>query len=260
MLDSSQDVIVSETAIVDKILKFDAFERFYNAEWEPRKLSGSMVWKINPTCDGFAEQGIDETNDKLFIRLRKCPLSYDDAFLSAHEMVHAMDSLDGKQLKIAIYYDNIIIKRYGEKEIRDLAWRIGSMFDDPIVDLFLQEKYNFDPVHFYTKVKIPYTIRSINSSIEAANDLYRLKQALLYSQFALHFDSIKSANALYRWRRLKNLYQVKRPKVKIIGEMLYSMIKEEGYDTIEKQRLILKKIGYLYTIDGIKLNDILTSE
>lgn len=75
--------------------------------------------------------------------------------------------------------------------------------------------------------------------------------------FALSWDLIKDDKAKRKWIKLKRKYQIKRPKTKIIGEELYSMANENGYGTLEKQRLLFNKIANKYTIDGIKLSDIL---
>jgi hypothetical protein len=56
---------------------------------------------------------------------------------------------------------------------------------------------------------------------------------------------------------MKKLYEEKRPIVKRMGTELYSMVKETGYDTLEKQKMLFNKIADKYSIDGIKLNNIL---
>jgi hypothetical protein len=42
-----------------------------------------------------------------------------------------------------------------------------------------------------------------------------------------------------------------------MGEELYYIEKENGYDTLEKQESLFDKIVDKYTIDGIKLSEIL---
>lgn len=243
-----------EVVIIDKILKFNEFERFYRIEWETRNIS--IDWWIDPSCPQFALFSFED--GKPFIELRHMPNNLNDAFLVAHEMVHVMKHHDGEMLEFMM--SDLAARKIGQREIGDLAARFGSMFDDPIVDSFLQNKYNFNPAHFYAKIKVPDTIKSLNSHPEAIDDLYRLKQALLYSQFALQFDSIIDEKALREWRKLKRLYQRKRPNVTRMGEELYTITKENGYDTIERQRAVFNKIADVYNIKGVVLKDILVTK
>lgn len=176
-------------------------------------------------------------------------------FLVAHEMEHVIRLFDGQTLKL--YMDNAIAQNFQNNDIRDLAIRLGSMFDDPLIDSFLQNTYDFKPGRFYTNVKIPDTIKSLKTKGRRKNELVELKQTLFYSQFSLQWDSINDDDAIREWRDLKKLYQKWRSIVKINGEELYFMVKENGYDTLEKQKQLFHKIANKYTIDGYKLSDIL---
>jgi hypothetical protein len=169
MVDISQDETIAETVIIDKLLKFSEFEKFYRTEWEPRKKDVSIDWKINPSCDGFAFQGTNETNSNTFIRLPHLPKTRDDAFLVAHEIEHVIRHFCGQELEFTM--NSAIAQNYENGGIVDLAFRIGSMFDDPIIDSFLQKEYKFKPAIFYTQVKIPDTIKKLNSSGDPTNDL-----------------------------------------------------------------------------------------
>jgi len=254
MVSISRDETVAEATIVEELLKFSEFEDFDRNRWKPRKKDILIDWKINSSCDGFSFQGFDEISGKPFIRLRKIPKTRDDAFLVAHEIEHIIRHFDKQYLEFA---KSSVITKYKDEEIVDLSIRLGSFFDDPIVNSFLHDVYHFNPIHFYTKVKMPETVKSLNSSGDLVDDLTRLKRALFYSQCALEWDSIEDKVTLRKWRELKRLYQMKRPIVKRMGEELYSMAKEDGYDTLEKQTALFDKIANKYTIDGIKISSIL---
>jgi hypothetical protein len=99
-------------------------------------------------------------------------------------------------------------------------------------------------------------IRKLNSG-DATDELQRLNQAMFYAQYSLQWDAIEDAGALRKWRNLKRLYQLKRPITKRIGKELYSIAKENGYDTLEKQKSLFYKIADMYSLNGIKLKDIL---
>ena len=45
-----------------------------------------------------------------------------------------------------------------------------------------------------------------------------------------------------------------------MGEELYHMAKEIGFDTLEKQKALFYKIGDKYTLNGIKIKDVFDVE
>jgi len=247
---------VDEDVIIGGLLKYKEFERFYYAEWEPKRNDISIEWEINPSCNGFASQRSDEIDGELkhFIQLRKMPKTSNDAFLVAHEVSHIMKYLDNQYLKFAV--DRSINIKYKFDDIVELTFRIGSMFDDPIIDSFLQSVYGFKPAIHYVKVVIPDTVKSLNSSGDPIDELVRIKRALFYAQCSLQWGFITNANSLRKWQDLKELYRKKRPIVTGIGEEIYHMSKEIGYDTLEKQRELSNRLLDKYTIDNIKLGAI----
>lgn len=245
---------VDEAIITWKILEFSEFRRFYNVEWEPRKTSFSIKWIINPSCSNFAASKID-VNGIPLIELRYMPKTFDDAFLVAHEIVHIIRDLDNKIIRFPSV-NNIILHSYTIDAMIDLASRIGSMFDDPIVDMFLQNEYGFDPANHYIKEVIPDSLRRLDLSGDATDELFRLTNAMFYAQYSLQVEAIKSKEASREWSVLKKRYKEKRPIAQKIGEDLYSMAKENGYDTCEKQKALFYKIGDKYTLNGIKIRDI----
>ena len=63
-----------------------------------------------------------------------------------------------------------------------------------------------------------------------------------------------------KWGELKERYKCRRPKVTRIGEELYVLSRENGYDTIdtiEKQEQVFNTIFNNYLIKDIKLGDIM---
>ena len=75
-------------------------------------------------------------------------------------------------------------------------------------------------------------------------------------------DDVSEADVRNTWIKLKEKYGIQRPLSAKIGEDLYSMSHENGYDTKEKQLNLFNKIFNKYTIlrDPIhrdKLSDII---
>jgi len=247
---------VDENTIISKITKFDEFNKFYRSEWEPRKTSVSIDWKINPLCDGFAAQGIYNDTGRPWIELQHLPETFDDAFLGAHEIMHVIRYIDKQSFSFQV--TNANLKGYEIGKLIELANRLGSMFDDPVIDPFLEKNYGFSPVSHYVKVVIPDTIKKLNPPGDAKDELIRLEQAMFYAQYSLQWDSIKDSKLLNKWREVKRQYGRKRPATKRLGEELYFMSNENGYNTPDKQRQLFDRIADKYGIYGVKLKDIIS--
>lgn len=245
-----EDLKRKELAIISELLSFDEFARFYHDEWERRNILIEL--KIDPLYQNFAMYS--KENNKPFIKIKEQPKTSDNAFLVAHEMCHAIKDFDGN----AINFGAKRPSNYKEEELFDISSKLGSMVDDPLVDSCLQ-KYGFDPARFYTNVLIPTSVESLCAGGDPSHDWYVFKNALLYSQYALQWDSMKDSS---EWEKLKEQYKIRRPKVTKIGEELYIMSNENGYDNPGKQRRLFNNILNKYTIrrDNIhcdKLRDIL---
>lgn len=247
-----------EDVIVSEILRFDEFNAFYSTERKPTKTEVPIKWIIKPSCKGFAAQGID-ANGTDYIELRHNPKTREDAFLVAHEITHLIRKKIDKQYLNFSKVNDAILEKYTIDDMGEFASRIGSMFDDPIIDHFLKDKYGFNPEHHYTRVVIPDSIKNLNRG-DARDELHRLNQAMFYVQYALQWDAIDNVGALRKWHNFKRLYQRQRPIAKRIGEDLYSMAKETGLDTLDKQKQLFNKIADKYSLNGIKLKDILYIE
>ena len=98
---------------------------------------------------------------------------------------------------------------------------------------------------------------TLNSYGDSPYEWHIFKEALFYSQFSLQCDAVKDVDSLRECYKLKEQYRISRPKGARIGEELYSMSKENGYDDINKQRKLFSKILNNYRIKGVKLGDIL---
>ncbi|MDH7596865.1 MAG: hypothetical protein QHG98_03855 [Methanothrix sp.] len=249
---------MNTSEILRELCRIPEFNEFYHNEWVPIGIPLEVY--INHSCPQYALFYID--NGKLFIELRPLQVGPNNAeligFLVAHEMLHAIHYKKGMQLEFKMCNEIIKEINIDKRDIVDLAYRFGSMFDDPLVDSYLQNRYGFDPAEFYIKVKIPDTIKGIKSEKKrTSDDLIILKQALFYSQFELQFTYITNEKAIHRWNSLKNMYEKKRPKVKKLGDKIYSITIETGYDTLEKQRASFDKIADMCMIKGVRLKEII---
>jgi hypothetical protein len=184
---------ISEDEVIEYILRFNEFSKFYYNEYKPRKII--ISWLIDPLkChqfNYFAYKGINRSTGTDVIGLEHIPTSFDDAYMVAHEMGHAIRKSDGLQLPIAM--------KYHTQEIEDLASRLGSMFDDPLIDSFLQNIYNFNPAYHYIEVVIPSASIMLNQSFtEPERDINRIMEIFFHSSQLLQWDSIKDVKKHYK--------------------------------------------------------------
>lgn len=185
--------------IIGKLLHFNEFANFYYNEWEPKNIRIEL--NIDPSCTMYGMALFGKNKDAC-IKLRQLTDTLDDAFLLAHEMCHVIRYFYKECLEFR-KAPTLIAQRYNEEEIFDMGNKLGSMLDDPLIDSFLQDTYNFNPAHFYTGVLIPDTNRSLDSYGDPPYEWQIFKKALFYSQFALQWDSIKDTDALIKWDKLK---------------------------------------------------------
>lgn len=242
-----------EASILNGLFCFDEFKKFYNGEYKPLKEHISDWYVCPELWENFrvyALKGIGKKTGNDYICLEWEPVTTNDAFLVAHELGHFIQKYNRQQLKIST--------RSPIWETKKLATDLGSMFDDPLVNRFLKENYNFNPAHHYTEIELRDCIDEINGiRQEPKNDIIKLLYIFFYTNQLLRWDSIKDENALQKWRKYQKLFRSKLKSIAKSGEELYSMVIEDGYDTLEKQKLLFNKIVNKYTIDGTKLSDIL---
>lgn len=247
----------SENEVISGIIKFDKFYDFYPIERESRKEIVPIDWAINPSkCLKFnlyAYKGTNPLTGNSAIVLPRLPATHNEAYIVAHEIMHVIRKFDGLELPIRSR------KKSGIME--DIISRIGSMFDDPLIDSILQDKYNLNPAFHYTEIDMPRSIEILKSfPTERQDDTSKILLLLYHASQLLLWDGIKDINALEKCREYQEFYRSTHPIMAKMGEELYSIVKENGYDTFDKQRRLFDIIANKYTIDGIKLSNILYLE
>lgn len=247
-----------EAEVIGNLCCFDEFNRFYREEWKPRKKNIPVEWGINPYIFQFfkrcAIQGINRTNGLNIITFSWPPATLIDAFIAAHEIEHVIRKYEKQSLRFGI--NQVIAKKYGGAEIEALAASMGSMFEDPLIDAFLQNNYGFNPADSYIEISIAISTEILNNLCNPPdNSIHQLENVILYSQQSLQWEIVKDERAKEIWQNYKNLYREKDLKTVNKGEELYSIVNRIGYATLDKQRQIFDEIASMYEIDGIKLKD-----
>lgn len=249
---------ILEKDATSQILQFESFSNFYYREYAPRKKTTPINWFLDPircyASNLYAYQGEDSRTGDPVIGLRCLPATYDEAFMVAHEMEHVFRKLDKLSLLIRPKHAEV---EHSVETLKDLALRIGSMFDDPIIDPILQNQYMFDIAYHYSE-DINRSLEILNTSLgKPQTDIDLLKYIIYYTTRLLQYDSIRDPSALRKWQDYRKILRSKLGQITKPGEELYQVIKENGYDTPKKQRQIFNKIADIYTINGVKLGNLL---
>lgn len=246
--------LIKEENVIDILLGFDEFKRFYHGEYELRKKSVGIEWGIATKLPGsWAESAVNNETGANTILLRNPPIGppagYVEALLVAHEIEHVIRRVERMSLAIAV---NDL-----EDGCEDMAKNLRSMFEDPIVDSILQDKYGFDLVYFYAEMDIQrckYILR-LPYCKEPDKKTDRLTEIFFYACQSLKWDLIKDAKIQQKYNDYKKLYMSKRPNIAKEGEELASLVRTVGFDTLEKQKRLFELI-----VDKYKLGDILYVE
>ncbi len=248
---------VSKDDVMRGILKYSEFNNFYYQEFILREKTTPIKWLIDPIrwskTSHYAFQGIHSRTSDPVISLPRLPMTSDEAFVVAHKIEHVFRKLDG--LSISIF------TRYHIDESINLAEQIRNMFEDPLIDSFLQNKYNFNPGYHYSEIDIPRSLEFLNGPFgKPQNDIDIIKSIVYYTTQLLQWDSIKDKNALQKWHDYQNTFRSWLAPIAKSGEELHAIAIENGYDSIEKQGQIIKKMFDNYSIDSVILGDILYIE
>lgn len=171
------------------------------------------------------------------------PDSIEDPFIIAHEMGHPLLKRNESVIKIKTHVPN--------KTNLILMQSLSDMFQDPVVDLMLQDKYGFDLVAQYKK-DLRRRKKTIKQYSEPKDSILRIIETTDYVRYALYSILMKNEETSKAWSTFQAVSKLKRRITSKMGDEVINIILEnEGVDTIEKQRTIFKKISEKYGLKDI---------
>jgi hypothetical protein len=217
----------------EKSREFQTFE-----EQEGEKVS-PILW----VRDISLEVGVNaRAYSKGYICIRRSPAHIEDAFIIAHEMMHLIRANEGNPLKIRVYDRGHIT----------LATKLMSMFEDPIVDSILQDKYGFKIVDQY-KLDLKSAKEQIKGFPEPDDYILRVKSAVDFTGQALEWGLIKEDRDLVGWRDFRQRWLPrKRPITSKMSDEMIAIVQEVGgLDTLKKQKTIFEKIVEEYELQNV---------
>jgi hypothetical protein len=155
--------LVDEAVALGPILRsFPEFSRFYNEERQ--KNIGLVRWfRDFEMPEGLLAYASDP---ECAVHYRRSPMSFEDAHIMAHEIMHLIR-----------YQENDLLEIRCRPDVFDLAFKLTNMLEDPIVELFLKKNYNFDLRISYLSA-IDYCKKIIDKETE--DNLSRLLTELIW--------------------------------------------------------------------------------
>ncbi len=233
---------VEEADVVD-ILRNSSKEFMEFYENERLRRVGRIHWCIDPDrnerigAEASAESSLGD--HKIF--LTRFPVILDDSHLIAHEIMHEILSEENKSLKI--------------NGIRPFKEYLGTMLEDPIIDLFLQEVYHFNFVDKCCE-RLESTKLAWRNCEEPKDRLSRIASAVLLAWEMLPWRSIKDRDAIRNWSDFLLWYSDGRPNIFLIGIQLIAIVQKIGLETLDQRKEVFSEIVKNYQLeDFIKLEN-----
>lgn len=211
------------------------FKRFYDEIF--KKKIGSIGWiyesNMPPGLAAYYHAG------EKAIHYKNYPVSIKDAYLMAHEIMHAVRD---KEI-------DLLVVRCSAREYEYLGTSLKSLLEDQNVDRILKDQYNID--------LLPCYMASINyvegrPGTEPKETIYRIWKGLVLANTMLKWDLITNQDALERWRDHLKWYRNQYPNVYRMGKNMAKIIRRMGLADVEKHRDIAIKL-----IDKYDLNETL---
>jgi len=230
--------LVDEAVVLGPILRsFPEFNRFYNEERQKRV--GFIRWfRDFEMPDGLLAYA---SYPECAVYYGKSPMSFEDAHIVAHEIMHLIR-----------YQENDLLEIRYRPDIFDLAFKLTNMLEDPIVELFLQKNYNFDLRISYLSA-IDYCRKSIDKEIE--DDLSRLINGIDLANYMLRWKLIDNLEAQNKWSSYLEFYKELRPHSYEIADQIVHIVwiygGAHGAEIIEKQEKIVARMIDLYQLQNV---------
>jgi hypothetical protein len=209
------------------------FKRFYDEE---RPKAGSITWveeSVMPAEDIIAYADILKNE----IHYKNYSLSTNDAHTFAHEIMH-----------LVRYKENGILIIKSLPSFFVFAAKLSSMLEDPIVDSFLQESYNFD-LRVPYKCAIDYCRKNV--STEVTDDLSRLLNGIDLANYMLRWSLVDDKNAHDDWADYLKWYKKLRPYSYKIADEIVHIVWIHGAETIERQEKVVARMVDLYQLQNV---------
>jgi hypothetical protein len=226
-----------EDDITENLMNSEKFKMFYGIERgrAPEKIHWRLVFGMYP--DQMMSHVDNRNSYKIYIK--QFPLHIEDSCLIAHEIMHLVFKHSGDS--VDLWFRN---GSPGGKFAKVLA----SMFEDPIINSYLEREYGFNISDEYNKdlawSKNEHSTRHEETTSEMDNLLY----ALDISYQDLKWNRISDKEG---WLEFKKSLKEWYPKAFARSEEILAIVEQYGSETIEESRISAQKIIEKYNLGKI---------
>jgi len=234
--------IYAERYVLSILLKKSKeFIAFYNSERS--NLLNPIVWGVDPTLPVSMRSGFIPDFNKNIIILKKIPIELEDTFDIAHELMHFLFGQKG--FPLAIISDYGLLNGYDPR----FAGILLNTVKNPLVNSRLAE-FGLDLWGYYDKAsQFQRSYRETNPQT-LQGDRYKYFEVSFYIQKVLDWElankqSPRPHDDFLEW------YRLKYPEIAEDAAEILNEIRQTGYDTPQKVRVILTKIIKHYNMSEV---------
>lgn len=231
---------VDEKDVIRDLLKNSPeFKNFYENERKEKK-ENDLTWKVdkgnlsNEINAMFGNELMFGEFDKFVptIRIRRSPAPITDAKTVAHEIIHFLRN----QKKYAVE-----IRSFDQKYF-NLAGKLASVVEDPIVDRILQDTYKFNILIGYKKF-LRKSLKEIQKQKDRSqNYMQKIETMISFSGMILEWELIKDKDALKELDSFRTTFKKLYFPASEMSDELISIIHEKDIDSLENRKMIYDKI------------------
>lgn len=223
---------IDESDVVEELLQSsEVFKHFYKNE---RSRAGLIQWCFSPdVCEkyaGVAACVIYDNHKKIY--LTRFPVNIDDAHLIAHEITHAIFFEENNTLIIDPNNDSF-------------SAHLGSMLEDPIVELFLHETYHFDLSKDCSQWMSNIRARHENTR-EHPVPLAQLAGAFDLANQRICWNLIEDRKVLSECNDFLCWYKKMCPKTYSFSQELVAIIEEIGLEALDQRKAVFSRVITTY--------------
>ncbi|MHB8126383.1 MAG: YecA family protein [Desulfitobacteriaceae bacterium] len=224
-------------ALKNLVIDSPQFKSFY--ESERARITRNIIWAFDPDLRSNILASYLPDYKEHMIVFNTVPISFDDAFATAHELQHFICFEEG--------YPNVSTSELFNKPVNaKLAAALGSSLIDPIVNKRLIP-YGFDLWAQYDNASIIQK-NSIEHATEPQTPTEKLYSTAFYIGKSLDWDiccssSPRDTNEFLLW------YDSHYPNFSREAKEVLAWVKELGYETPEKLTTIFSKIIAQFELD-----------
>ena len=229
-----------ENNAIEILMNSAEFKQFYDRERKrgPRKI----FWRLVPWIKNERMASHIDNSDNSKIYIKNFPVPKVDKCIAAHEIMHLILKKEG---------DSVEIYSRTRSPNKEFAQVLKSMFEDPIINSFLENEYKFDVLNEYRKDLLWSKNEHDEGHIDPVDEIENLLKALDISYQVLKWNRIADQKAQHDWSEFEKSLKEWYPKAFARSEEILAIVEQYGSETIGESRISAQKIIEKYNLGKI---------